>query len=68
MKQNFEENIKNLENIIAKLESGECSLEESIELFEEGMKSASECKEALNNAEKKIIQLSEIEKEDSACD
>ncbi len=35
---NFESNLKKLELIVDKLESGEISLEESVKLYEEGMK------------------------------
>ena len=35
---NFESNLKKLENIVDKLESGDIGLEESVKLYEEGMK------------------------------
>lgn len=59
----FEESLAKLENIIAKLESGDISLDESIKLFEEGIEHITDCKTALKNAEEKIVKLSEIEKE-----
>ena len=34
----FEKNLQNLENIVEKLESGEIGLEDSVKLYEEGMK------------------------------
>ncbi len=59
----FEESLNKLEAIIAKLESGDVSLDDSIKLFEEGIEHITECKTALKNAEEKIIKLSDIEKE-----
>ena len=63
MKNNFESNLSELENIIKKLESNDTTLEESILLFEKGIKLSGECKTALNNAESKIIALSDAEGE-----
>lgn len=62
-KLNFEESLSALENVVEKLESGECTLEESIALFEKGMKNITECRDALKTAEKKIITLSQLEGE-----
>lgn len=50
----FEEALKSLENVVAKLESGEIKLEESIRLFEEGMKLSSLCQKRLDDADRKI--------------
>ncbi len=63
MKENltFEECIKKLEIIAEKLESGETSLEESISLYEEGMKLSKECSKILGQAQQKIITLTEAE-------
>lgn len=54
----FEDNLKELEKIIKKLEGSDCSLDESIELFEKGMKLSAECKKVLDDAEKRIAELS----------
>lgn len=62
-KLDFEKSLNSLEKIIEKLESGECTLEESIDLFEQGMKHTNECRTALETAQKKIITLTELEKE-----
>lgn len=53
-KLDFEKNLNAIEDIIKKLESNDCSLDESILLFEEGMKYMSECKKALGVAEARI--------------
>ena len=43
----FEKNLQNLENIVEKLESGEIGLEESVKLYEEGMKIKKICEKNL---------------------
>ncbi|MGH9615379.1 MAG: exodeoxyribonuclease VII small subunit [Acidobacteriaceae bacterium] len=50
----FEESLKQLEAIIAKLERGDLPLEESVRLFEEGVKLSNACKGDLEAAEGKI--------------
>lgn len=57
----FEASLASLEDIVSRLESGECSLDESIKLFESGMKNIENCRKALKKAEKKIIMLTELE-------
>ena len=57
IEHNFETKLKRLEVIVQKLEDGSVSLDESIQLFEEGMNISTECYEYLNNAEKKVKQL-----------
>ena len=56
-KLKFEEALKQLEEIVAKLESGELSLEESMTAFEQGTKLCKLCNAKLTEAEKKIEQL-----------
>lgn len=53
----FEDKLKRLEAITEKLESGETGLEQSIVLFEEGIKLSKECISILNKAELKITTL-----------
>lgn len=55
--KSFEEKLKRLEQISEMLESGDVQLEESISLFEEGIKLSKECLTILENAELKITQL-----------
>ena len=50
----FEEAIKELEKVVASLESGDNGLDESIELFEKGIKLSKECQKMLDTAEKKV--------------
>ncbi len=53
----FEEAIKELEAVVSSLESGEKDLDESIALFEKGIKLSKECQKLLDNAEKKVRVL-----------
>lgn len=55
----FEKSLSMLEEIIHKLESGNCTLDESISLFEQGMKHMADCRTALGDAEKRIKDLEE---------
>ena len=57
MKENFEQNMEELEKIIQELEKGNLNLDESIKKFEEGMKISKRCNEFLEEAEKKITIL-----------
>ena len=49
--------METLENIVAELETGKLSLDESVSKFEEGIKISKECNKILENAEKKITIL-----------
>ncbi|HET6169436.1 MAG TPA: exodeoxyribonuclease VII small subunit [Terracidiphilus sp.] len=53
----FEESLKKLESLVAKLEKGDLSLEESLKLFEEGVGLSAACKEELEAAEGKVQML-----------
>jgi len=50
----FEKALEELEQIVAKLEKGNLSLEESLKLFEEGIKLSRFCNSKLEEAERKI--------------
>ena len=56
-KQNFETSLVKLEKIVDRLESEELGLEESLRLFEEGIKVSKKCEESLKNAEQKVRKL-----------
>ncbi len=47
----FENSVKKLEEIVLKLESNEVSLEESIEIYKEGITLLGECRKQLESAE-----------------
>ena len=53
----FEELMQKLEDITGKLETDKLSLDESVKLFEEGLKISKECNEKLEDAEKRITML-----------
>lgn len=55
--ENFEELIMSLEDITNKLEKEPLSLDESVRLFEEGIKKAKLCNGQLESAEKRITEL-----------
>ena len=54
---NFEKSIKELEEIVSKLEQGDATLDESLELFEKGIKLSKQCQKILDEAEKKVSVL-----------
>ncbi len=66
-KMNFEEAIKELTNIVAKIEHGQIPLQESIDQYEKGMLLIKHCRLILTQAEKRIEKISQAEdkKEDS---
>ncbi len=53
-KLTFENSLKELEKIVRRLEEGDSSLEESLKLFEDGIRLSRECQERLNQAERRI--------------
>ncbi|MDO4634961.1 MAG: exodeoxyribonuclease VII small subunit [Streptococcus sp.] len=56
-KKTFEENLKELENIVAKLENGDVALEEAIDEFQKGMKLSKELQATLSDAEKTLVKV-----------
>lgn len=57
----FEEAIERLQTIVEELEGGGLSLEESIARYEEGMRLSKRLTQTLEEAEKRIEQLVEVE-------
>ncbi|MBN1884663.1 MAG: exodeoxyribonuclease VII small subunit [Candidatus Krumholzibacteriota bacterium] len=63
-KQTFEEALERLEAIVERLEGGKTPLEESISLYEEGMRIGKTCRSLLDEAEQRIRTLTaELEEE-----
>lgn len=63
-KRDFESSLKRLQEISELLESDDTSLEDSIKLYEEGIKLSKECYTTLEKAELKVEQLnSDLENE-----
>ena len=53
----FEAQLAALEKVVRDLERGDLPLEESLRLFEEGVRLSRECQERLNQAERRIEVL-----------
>jgi exodeoxyribonuclease VII small subunit len=53
----FEDALAELESVVEKLESGELSLDESLKIFEQGVRLVKFCNEKLGEVEKKIDLL-----------
>lgn len=56
-KQTFETSLKELERIVRRLEDGDLALEDSLKLFEDGVKLSRECQARLDQAERRIEVL-----------
>ena len=53
-KKKFEEALQELETIVQRLEDGNLSLDESLALFEDGIKLSRLCSQRLDEAEKRV--------------
>lgn len=58
-KFDFEKSLAKLEEVVAKLEAGDQSLEEALKLFEQGVQLTRGCQQALQQAEEKITLLTQ---------
>ena len=58
-KESFESNLINLEKIVSVLESGQLSLEESLEKYKKGIDLVKKCNTIIENAEKEVQRLTE---------
>lgn len=57
----FEKQMQKLQEIVEKLEKGDVELDESINLYEEGLKLSKELKKQLSDFESRINELNEKE-------
>ena len=57
MANTFEQSLDQLEAVVKKLEEGDMPLEESLELFEKGVRLSRDCRERLAKAERRIEVL-----------
>ncbi|MBI5695745.1 MAG: exodeoxyribonuclease VII small subunit [Nitrospirae bacterium] len=55
--QKFEAGMKRLEEIVAKMEAGDLPLDDSLKLFEEGIKLSRTLNKTLETAERKVEML-----------
>ena len=56
-KLSFEQAMKELEDVVAKLENGQVPLEDSIKLYEMGNDRKKHCEQKLKEAEEKVSQI-----------
>ena len=63
-KENFETSLMNLEKIVAELESGKLSLEDSLERYKQVFDLIKNCNDLITNAEKEVAKLTKDFKED----
>ena len=56
---NFEDNLRQLEALVAKMESGEMKLDDMIRSFEEGRKLVKACQEELASIRQRIEKVTE---------
>ncbi len=57
--KSLEENVREIEVIVEEIESGEVSLEGSIELYKKGIKILESCNTTIDKIEKELIILKE---------
>lgn len=62
----FEKKLNRLEEIVQKMEKGELSLDESLKLFEEGVKLSRDCHGQLTNAEAQVKKLVSVDEKGNA--
>lgn len=59
----FEDCLSRLEEIVNLLENGECPLDDTMKLYEEGIKLSGYCSKKLEKARQKMVTLTEKEGE-----
>jgi len=64
----FEEAIKELTDIVGKIEQGQIPLQDSLEQYEKGMALIKHCRTILQKAEKRIEKITEDKSQDSKDD
>lgn len=67
-KLDFEAALAELEVLVSRMEQGDVSLEESLRLYERGVKLSHLCQEALRNAEQKIQILQQKQGKEQISD
>lgn len=59
--QNLDEAFKRVAEIVKRLEQNDCSLDEALQLYEEGVRLTRACHAKLSEAERKIEILSKVD-------
>ena len=67
-KMSFEEAIKELTNIVGKIEQGQIPLQDSLEQYENGMALIKQCRTILQQAEERIEKITKEQEEDTQDD
>lgn len=67
-KQSFERSLAELEETVRKMENEDITLDESIELFEKGLKLSRDCSRRLETARRRIMTLTDAEAEEEQND
>ena len=62
----FEKKLSRLEEIVQEMEKGELTLENSLKLFEEGVKLSRECQSELTKAEAQVKKLISVDEAGNA--
>ena len=57
--KSLEESFVRLDEILEKMEAEEVSLEDSFQLYQEGMKLVKQCNQSIDKVEKELIVISE---------
>lgn len=63
-KENLEEMFKDLEELIGKMENEEITLEQTFDLYNNGMELLKKCNLSIDEVEKKVLVLDENEETD----
>jgi exodeoxyribonuclease VII small subunit len=67
-KMSFEEAIKELTNIVGKIEQGQIPLQDSLEQYEKGMALIKQCRTILQKAEERIEKITKEQEDSQDCD
>lgn len=67
-KKTFEENLQELEAIVAKLENGDVALEEAIIEFQKGMVLLKDLQATLKNAEETLVKVMQADGSEKEMD
>ena len=59
--QNFEQQLQQLEALVTRMESGDLSLEASLQAFEQGVQLTRNCQKLLNEAQQRVSRLQETQ-------
>ena len=59
--QNFEQQLQQLEALVTRMESGDLSLEDSLQAFEQGVQLTRNCQKLLSEAQQRVSRLQETQ-------